>query len=193
MAPLSRLLPLLLALPLLVACGPGFASGGDQGYVDATGLITRIPEAERKKPGAVEGESLEGEPLSLASYAGKTVVVNVWGSWCPPCRAEAGDLADASRELAADGVVFLGINTRDASVEKPLAFERKRGVPYPSIFDPGGRTLLAFRGLVRPSVLIPTTIVIDEQGRVAATIINRIPSRRTLVDLVHDVQSGAGQ
>ncbi len=189
MSRLARvLLTLLFALPLLAACGPGFGSGGDQGYVDATGVIAQIPEAERKRPGPVEGESLDGTSLSLASYAGQTVVLNVWGSWCPPCRAEAGDLAAASRELAGDGVVFLGINTRDASVDKPLAFERKYDVPYPSIFDPGGRTLLAFRGLVRPSVMIPTTIVIDPQGRVAASIIDRISSRQTLVDLVRDVQ-----
>lgn len=191
MARLVRaLIALLVSLPLLAACSDDLGSGGDQGYVDGSGVITRLPVAERKRPGEVEGESLEGEPLSLASYAGKVVVVNVWGSWCADCRAEATDFAEAAAELEPENVVFLGINTRDPSVDQGLAYQRRFEVPYSSIFDPGGRTLLAFRGTL-PLNAIPSTVVIDADGKVAASILGRIPSRRTLVELVRDVRDGA--
>jgi thiol-disulfide isomerase/thioredoxin len=115
------------------------------------------------------------------------VVLNVWGSWCAPCRKEAASLGAAARELEAEGVEFVGVNTKDSSPDQGLAFERRYDVPYPSFFDPSGRTLLAFRGTLIPSA-IPSTVVIDQQGRVAASIQGPIPSRQTLVDLVRDVQ-----
>jgi thiol-disulfide isomerase/thioredoxin len=166
-------------------CG-GSAETGDQGYVDGTGLITRLAADQRTKPGEVSGTTLDGEDLNLDRYAGKVVVLNVWGSWCPPCRKEAPTLAAASRELAGDGVVFVGVNTKDSSPEQGLAFERRYDVPYDSFFDPSGRTLLAFHGTLNPSA-IPSTVVLDRQGRVAASILGEVPSRRTLVDLIRDV------
>ncbi len=166
-------------------CGRS-ADTGDKGYVDGTGLITRLAADKRTKPGEVSGTTLDGEDLSLDEYAGKVVVLNVWGSWCPPCRKEAPTLAAASRELAKDGVVFVGVNTKDSSPEQGLAFERRYDVPYASFFDPSGRTLLAFHGTLNPSA-IPSTVVLDRQGRVAASILGEVPSRRTLVDLVQDV------
>ncbi|WP_445259273.1 TlpA disulfide reductase family protein [Nocardioides aurantiacus] len=170
----------------LSACGEA-PSTGDKGYVDGQGIITRLPVAERKPPGPVEGETLEGKPVSLDDYEGQVVVLNVWGSWCPPCRKEAPILREAARELAKDDVAFIGINTRDSSQDQGLAFERRYDVPYPSLFDPSGRTLLAFAGTLNPSA-IPSTVVLDEQGRVAASILGEIPSRRTLVAVVEDVQ-----
>ena len=94
----------------------------------------------------------------------------------------------AAPELEDEGVVFVGVNTKDSSPAQGLAFERRYDVPYPSFFDPAGRTLLAFRGTLNPSA-IPSTVVLDEQGRVAASILGEVPSRRTLVDLVRDVQT----
>jgi thiol-disulfide isomerase/thioredoxin len=177
----------LIAAPTASACGSDFGGGGGDGYVTVDGVITRLAVTEREKPReVVEGETLQGEQVSLDDYAGKVVVVNVWGSWCPPCRKEADDLSLAARELAPQGVVFLGINTRDTSRENALAFERSRKVPYPSIFDPGGRNLLAFRGTLTPNS-IPSTIVIDAQGRVAASILGEVTSARTLIGLVEDV------
>ena len=170
-------------------CG-GSADTGDKGYVDGTGLITRLEVAERKKPGEVSGETLDGKKLSLADYAGQVVVLNVWGSWCPPCRKEAPSLVAASRELAADDVVFVGVNTKDSSPDLGRAFERRYDVPYESLFDPSGRTLLAFYGTLNPSA-IPSTVVLDKQGRVAASILGEVPSTQTLVDLVRDVADGA--
>ena len=84
-------------------------------------------------------------------------------------------------------MAFLGINTRDSSQDQGLAFQRRYDVPYPSIFGPSGRTLLAFAGTLNPSA-IPSTVVLDEQGRVAASILGEVPSRRTLVVLVEDVR-----
>ena len=174
----------LLAATALAGCG---ANGtGDKGYVDGNGVITRLAADHRTKVGAVSGTSLTGQHLDLAAYRGKVVVVNVWGAWCPPCRAEASRLGDAARRLKSKDVVFLGINTRDSSVDQGLAFERRYRVDYPSIFDPGGQTLLAFRGTITPSA-IPSTVVIDKDGRVAASIIGEVTSATTLVDLVQDV------
>jgi peroxiredoxin len=84
-------------------------------------------------------------------------------------------------------VVFVGINTKDSSPQQGLAFERRYDIPYPSLYDPSGRSLLAFTGTLNPSA-IPSTVVLDKQGRVAASILDAVPSRQTLVDLVRDVQ-----
>jgi len=183
----SRSLPALLAVLVLFAGGCSrVGSTGDKGYIDGEGVITLLPVAKRKAPGTVSGETLDGQQVSLASYAGKVVVVNVWGAWCPPCRAEADDLAAAARELAPKGVVFVGINSRDSSKDNARAFERTYDVPYPSIYDPGGRNLLAFHRTLTPNA-IPSTVVIDAQGRVAASILGAVTSKTTLVDLVEDV------
>ena len=175
-APLRLLLAVLLVGAATTACASSPGTG-DKGYVDGAGVITRLPVAERKMPGEVSGTTLDGQDLSLAQYAGKVVVLNVWGSWCPPCRKEAPTLASAAR----------GVNTKDSSTQQGLAFQRRYAVPYPSFFDPAGRTLLAFSGTLNPSA-IPSTVVLDTQGRVAASILGEVPSRQTLVDLVRDVQ-----
>jgi thiol-disulfide isomerase/thioredoxin len=191
--PRSRSLATLLTAAALLAGTALSASAcskvgstGDKGYIDGDGVITVLPVGDRKKPGEVSGETLQGDQLSLASYAGKVIVVNVWGAWCPPCRAEADELAAAARELAPQGVVFVGINSRDSSRDNALAFERTYDVPYPSIYDPGGRNLLAFRRTLTPNS-IPSTVIIDRQGRVAASILGGVTSKTTLVDLVEDV------
>lgn len=168
------------------ACSSG-AGTGDKGYVDGTGVMTRLVAEERKKPGEVSGTTLDGDELSLEQYAGKVIVLNVWGSWCPPCRNEARLLGAAARELAPEGVVFVGVNTKDSSPDQGLAYEKRYDVPYPSFYDPSGRTLLAFKGTLNPSA-IPSTVVIDAQGRVAASILGEVRSQKTLVDLVRDVQ-----
>jgi thiol-disulfide isomerase/thioredoxin len=187
----AAVLTVLLGGTVLAACSNDeVGSAGDAGFVAGKGVITRLAVDDRKQPGDVAGETLEGEPISLDDYEGKTVVVNIWGSWCAPCRAEAPELVEASEELAADDVEFLGINSRDLDRAAAQAFQRRFEVPYPSIYDQKGQTLLAFRGTLSPNA-IPSTVVIDDQGRVAASIIGET-TRSTLVGLVEDVMAENG-
>lgn len=182
-----RLLASGLVVSLAASACAGGTSTGDKGYVDGQGIVARLAVDQRKTPREVSGTLLDGRPFSLKQYAGKVVVLNVWGSWCVDCREEARPLAAAARELAPEGVKFVGVNTKDSSPEQGLAFERRYRVPYPSFYDPSGRTLLAFYGTLIPSA-IPSTVVLDSQGRVAASILGKIPSTQTLVDLVRDVE-----
>lgn len=181
----SALAAAVALLALLTGCSNEIGSSGDQGYVAGRGLITSLAVADRKSPGEVSGTTIEGKPLALDDYAGKVVVVNVWGSWCAPCRAEAPMLADAARDLAKQDVAFLGIDSRDPSESAARAFVRRFDIPYPSIYDQQGRTLLAFRGTLNPNA-IPSTVIIDREGRVAASVLGEI-SRTTLDDLVEEV------
>jgi thiol-disulfide isomerase/thioredoxin len=184
-------LPAVLALVAgaLAGCSNDkVGSSGDQGYVAGKGAITTLKASDRKQPGTVSGTTLAGKHVSLRDYRGNVVVVNVWGSWCPPCRAEAPMLADAARHLKKKGVVFLGINSRNPEQAGPQAFERRYDIPYDSIYDPDGQTLLAFHGTLAPNS-IPSTVVIDKQGRVAASVIGKV-TRTTLEDLVDDVLAG---
>ena len=179
----------LLGATALAGCSnDSVGSSGDQGFVSGKGIITLLKVADRKKPGTVAGTTLAGRHTSLADYRGKVVVVNVWGSWCPPCRAEAPMLAAAARDLRRQGVVFLGINSRNPERAGPQAFERRYKIPYDSIYDPDGQTLLAFHGTLPPNS-IPSTVVIDKQGRVSASVIGSI-TRTTLDDLVDDATPG---
>lgn len=171
-------------------CGDAVGSSGEQGFVSGDGIITALPVTERSAPGEVAGRTIDGEPLSLADFGGRVVVVNVWGSWCAPCRAEAPMLADAARDLADRDVAFLGIDSRDPSRSAARAFVRRFDIPYPSIYDQQGSTLLAFRGTLSPNA-IPSTVIIDREGRVAASVLGEI-TRTTLYDLVEEVTGTDG-
>ncbi|MFF0541044.1 TlpA family protein disulfide reductase [Streptomyces coelicoflavus] len=129
--------------------------------------LLQIPAADRQAAPDVRGETLTGEQAALADYRGKIVVINVWGSWCAPCRAEAPYLKKVYEDTREQGVVFLGINTRDATKTNALNFEKEFGITYPSLWDPAGRQLLKFKGTISPSA-IPSTVVIDRQGHIAA-------------------------
>lgn len=184
---------LAVALPsalVLAGCSNDVGSSGNQGYVAGKGIITSVKAADRKQPGEVAGRTLDGKQVSLADFRGKVVVVNVWGSWCGPCRAEAPMLAQASRDLAEKGVVFLGIDSRDPSKDAAKAFVRRFDVPYPSLYDQQGSTLLAFRGTLTPNS-VPSTVVVDPQGRVSGSVLGSL-TRTTLDDLVDDASSGGG-
>jgi len=112
--------------------------------------------------------SLTGSRLSSASYRGQVVLVNFWGSWCPPCRAEAPALAAVSAKYAPAGVAFLGVDLRD-DVASAQAFERGFGITYPSVSDPGSVVTLDFAAKV-PIAATPTTLVIDRTGRIAGAV-----------------------
>jgi thiol-disulfide isomerase/thioredoxin len=177
-----------LCAAVLAGCSSEPEAGGGsagQNFLPGNGLVTTLAVADRKRPEAVSGTTLTGRTLSLSDYAGKVVVVNVWGSWCGPCIAEAPILAAAARDLQRKGVVFLGIDSRDLDKAAPAALQREVRAPYESIYDPDGRTLLAFHETLNPKA-IPSTLVIDEQGRVAASV-NGPVTRATLYGMVEDV------
>ena len=138
--------------------------------------------ADREAPLELSGEDLEGNPVDLADLRGKPVVINVWWSECPPCRVEQPDLNEAAAELGGRGR-FLGVNIRASSAEKGLAFTRHVDVTYPSIYSPDGSALLSFAGTLNPRS-IPSTVVLDAEGRVAASVQGRIPTTQTLLSLV---------
>jgi thiol-disulfide isomerase/thioredoxin len=175
---------------VLAGCsnGSGGASSGgsDTSFVAGDGTIRLVPADKRPEPVKLAATTLEGDRLDLAGLRGRPVVVNVWASWCKPCRKEAGELAGAAKELQPEGVRFVGINTAD-QLAQAKAFERNFTTGYPSLFDKGD-LLLAFKGAVPPSS-VPTTLVLDDQGRIAVRISAAV-TRKTLVDLVHDVQGG---
>ncbi len=136
---------------------------------DTGGHLTIYPADARAQAPDVEGTTLDGEPLRLADLSGHLVVVNAWGSWCVPCRDEAPVLARVARETAPQGVRFVGIDTRDSS-GAANAFERAFEIPYPSIVDPDGQVLLTLKGLI-PVSGVPSTLLVDPRGGVAARII----------------------
>jgi thiol-disulfide isomerase/thioredoxin len=181
---------LALALTSLAACttSSGNAVTG-QNYQAGDGSITVLAPDQRKAPGELRGATVDGQQVDLASYRGSTVVLNVWGSWCGPCQKEAPALQAASVALAPKGVKFLGINIReDGNQARAKAFERTYGITYPSLFDSTGY-LLALRGVVAANA-VPSTVIVDAQGRIAARI-SGPTTKDTLVDLVGDVMSGA--
>lgn len=180
----------LLTLVAVLLTGCGAKGTGDKGYVTAEGAVTEFAPGDRKPVGDVSGTTLDGKQVSLDQLAGgKPMVVNVWAYWCAPCRAEAKDLNAAAKQLG-DKATFLGISIRSSSKANPQAYERTYDITYPSIFDPDGRTLLQFpRGTASPA--IPSTVVLDSSGRVSASILGPLPSRRTLVELVDSADSGS--
>jgi thiol-disulfide isomerase/thioredoxin len=178
--------PLLLFIVtvLLAGCATGtdaVARGGSFEFVSPGGKtdIFYEPPASRGSVGDLSGESLTepGTTVSLARYGGKVVVLNVWGSWCGPCRAEAADLVRVAEATASQGVQFIGIDVRDPR-SAGSDFARDFGLTYPSIFDPPGRTLFALKGI--PRSVVPLTIVLDQHHRVAAVFLHAMRARELL-------------
>ncbi|MDP9847294.1 TlpA family protein disulfide reductase [Streptosporangium lutulentum] len=145
---------------------------GDTRFVAGDGKITLFEAADRKVAPSVEGETLSGGTATLAAHKGKVVVLNFWASWCAPCRAEAPVLKDIAAKTKADGVEFLGIDFKDRKAEA-LAFERTQQPGYQSIFDQPGEVALSFQGTVPPAA-IPSTLIIDRQGRIAARALGAV-------------------
>ncbi|MFD8449833.1 TlpA family protein disulfide reductase [Streptomyces coelicoflavus] len=153
----------------LSACSGGQTSSDGGGFVTANGGIGTVARGERQAPNALKGETLQGKPLDVASLKGEVVVMNVWGSWCPPCRAEAPNFVKVAAETKEKGVSFVGINTRDTNRGAAIAFENDYSVNYPSLYDPTGEILL--RGFPKGSLnaqTIPSTIILDRDGKIAA-------------------------
>lgn len=174
----------LVGLVLLTGCST-LQGTGDKGYISGEGTVRIIDPSDRGGAVDLSGTSLTGDPIDAADSRGRVVVVNTWWSGCGPCRSEMPMLTQAADELTGSAD-FLGINIRDSSASQGQAFMRRVGADYPSIYDPTGKAVLAFAGKATLSA-IPTTIVLDAEGRVAAVITGEIPSKQTLVDVVDEV------
>ncbi|MBA2808186.1 TlpA family protein disulfide reductase [Streptomyces sp. KM273126] len=160
-----------VAALVLTACSSGGTSGGGggTGFITSSDGIATVKKGDRADAPELSGKTIDDKQLDVASaYKGKIVVINVWGSWCAPCRAEAPNLVKVSEDLADQGVQFVGINTRDTSTGPARAFEEEYKVTYPSLYDPTGKLMLRFeKGTLNPQA-IPSTLVIDREGKVAA-------------------------
>ncbi|MEC3974433.1 TlpA family protein disulfide reductase [Amycolatopsis sp. H20-H5] len=159
----------------LTACSGGtdaVARGSTFEFVSPGGKTTIFydPPENRGAAPDLNGENLQkpGTQIRLSDYTDTVVVVNIWGSWCGPCRAETPELEKVFEQAAASGVQFLGVDVRDdrAAAED---FVRDRKGTYPSIYDPSGRSLLALNGY--PRSVVPSTIVLDRRHRVAAVFL----------------------
>ena len=184
--------PSLLGLALVVgvvlsgcAVAPSGLVVGGGGSTTFDNTITEIKAADRGKPITFGGTQVDGSIADSRSWLGSPVVVNFWYAGCPPCRAEAPDLAALYDQFSPAGVKFVGVNVRDQA-DTAAAFEATFGIKSQSILDVGtGAVQLAFAGQVAPNA-VPTTIVLDRQGRVAARIIGKIPARSILRTLIQD-------
>jgi thiol-disulfide isomerase/thioredoxin len=166
-----------IALLALLAAGcAGSQSGqpqaGDTRFVAGDGKMQVFAAADRQPAPAIEGPTLDGGTASLAAHKGKVVVINFWASWCGPCRAEAPVLKEVAAKTKGSGVEFIGVDFKDRKADA-LAFERTEQSGYPSIFDQPGKVALAFQGTVPPAA-IPSTLIIDEQGRIAARALGAV-------------------
>ncbi|MDQ0992351.1 TlpA disulfide reductase family protein [Streptomyces sp. V3I7] len=172
----------------LSACGSGGTSGGggNTNFVTGDNGIDTAAQGKRAAAPDLSGRTIDGKTLDVADYKGKVVVLNVWGSWCGPCRAEAPYFAKVSKEYRDKGVQFVGINTRDTSTTPAVAFEKQRGITYPSLYDPTGKLMLRFeKGTLNPQ-LIPSTLVLDRHGKVAARALQAL-SEEDLVKMIKPV------
>jgi thiol-disulfide isomerase/thioredoxin len=188
-----RIAVALAATLILVSCARTGAdeqtqNAGQVGYPTVPRNLTRISPDQRQVLPTVSGPALgSNQTISTQDYRGKVVVVNVWGSWCPPCRKEAPDLQAASVETK-DVAQFVGITSKDYDPAPAEAFVRSFKITYPSIYDPTGKVLLAFAGELPPSA-IPSTMIIDREGRLAVRVLSEV-SKITLVDMINDVANG---
>jgi thiol-disulfide isomerase/thioredoxin len=184
----KRLVPALLLVLVLAGCSADpladqYQSGTNQNYISGDGTLTLIAPADRGDPIEYSSKTDAGEPVSSSDFAGEVVVINFWYAACPPCRVEAPDLEALHQAFDGEGAAFLGVNVRDQA-ETAAGFEKEFGITYPSVIDTNdGTMLLAFAGTVAPNA-VPTTLVIDKQGRVAARFLGLIEEPTTLKTII---------
>lgn len=156
---------LLMLSTLLAGCaGDGGSTGEGNSFVSGDGTITILSPGDRPIAPALAGPTIDGARVDATASKDKVTVVNLWASWCAPCRAEAPTLARLAEEYPQ--VAFIGLLTRD-NVDAANAFARRFGLTYPTITDEA--LILKFSGTLAPNA-IPTTLVLDRNGRVAARL-----------------------
>jgi len=161
-----------------------YGNGTTKNYISGDGTLTEYKPADRKAPIQFSAKSDTGQSVKRSTYEGKVVVVNFWYASCPPCRLEAPDLVSLSKKYDSQGVQFIGVNVRDEA-DTAKAFGRTFKVPYPSIADASnGAVQLAFAGQRGPNAT-PTTIVLDQKGRVAARVLGEV-NKSVLDTLISD-------
>ncbi len=170
----------LAVLLLLTGCSNGGASKAQESFIAGSGAVTKIKAGDRIAAPSISGMTLSGKDFRFTP--GKVAVVNVWASWCSPCRAEEPTLSALSRTFS--DVQFIGILTRDNPVNAE-AFARKRGTPYPTLIDDS--ILIGFRKSL-PANAIPTTVIIDRQGKVAARVSGAV-TVASLTQLIDEVSA----
>ena len=170
----------LLTAALVVGCSTGddaVAQGGTFQFVAPGGKtdILYDPPSSRGIPGPLSGPDLmdTNRTISVNDFAGQVVIINIWGQWCGPCRAEVSELQKVYDITRGDGVAMLGIDVRDNNIQAPRDFLIDRKISYPSIYDPAMRTLLAFGGKY-PTTVIPSTVILDREHRVAAVFLREL-------------------
>jgi thiol-disulfide isomerase/thioredoxin len=166
-----QLLGALTGALLLAGCSTGSSAvdvnnGGQFRFVAGTPAGEVIPEGERAAAPDFAGTLLGGGDFASTDLAGEIAVLNFWGSWCPPCRVETPQFQEVYADVRDQGVAFLGLNVKETSEQFAQAFVDSEGIEFPSLYDPRGEVALAFRDY--PANAIPSTIVLDRVGRVAA-------------------------
>ena len=179
-------LALIAMLALLAACTPPTVESAGAGYTAGDGSYTAWEIADRGEPVDLAGTTFQGDEVDLADWRGDVVVINFWYAGCPPCRAEAPDLAAIYADYP--DVHMLGINPRD-DAGTAEAFERTFEVPFPSLWDRDAAGVAAMQGVV-PLQAMPTTVVLDGEGRVAARILGQV-NPTILRGLIDDVAAEA--
>ncbi|UOY00978.1 TlpA family protein disulfide reductase [Blastococcus sp. PRF04-17] len=186
---MRRTLLALGTLAALTACSTGsdqvaVNNGGEFRFVEATPSGEVIPVDERAAAPQFAGTLLDGSDFESSELGGDVAVLNFWGSWCGPCRVETPEFQEVYADVRQDGVQFLGLNVKESSEQFALAFVDRFGIEFPSLYDPRGEVALAFRDY--PATAIPSTIVLDPQGRVAAVYTGTVSQEdlRGVIDLV---------
>ncbi|MCH9719415.1 MAG: TlpA family protein disulfide reductase, partial [Actinomycetia bacterium] len=173
-----------------VGCGadeePAVGAAEAQAFVAGDGTVVALPPSERQPAPDLVAPTLDGGEFSLADQQGKVVVMNVWASWCAPCRSEAPELAEVYQDSDPDEVQFVGLATRDSEATA-AAFVRKSELDYPHVLDTDGSLQLLFRDTLPPQA-IPSTLVIDREGRVAGRALGEVsaPTLRAMIEPLLD-------
>ncbi|MEF2975607.1 TlpA family protein disulfide reductase [Subtercola sp. YIM 133946] len=179
----------IVAVGLLAGCSSDplaaqYRSGDSKQYIAGDGTVTEISEANRGAAIDFTGTTQDGQTVTAEQYRGQVLVLNFWYAGCAPCRAEAPALETLNSKYTGNGATFLGVNVRDQA-QTAIAFDTSFGLTYSSVIDTDGAVQLALSGQVAPNA-VPTTLVIDKQGRVAARILGQATAPDILDTLIGD-------